>query len=161
MILTKHAILEEVKFATPLDAFQVNPHAIDLRVDYEYVLKPGEHAIARSMDDMTLPNNVMAVVYPRSSLNRSNVTLDMTGIVDAGYSGQLILPLTNHSQKPVRIHRGQRIASVVFHRLEEPVEVRESKYHRGTGELVPDKEAEVALLVANDVEELKRRYPAT
>lgn len=160
MILTAAEIKRCVRFETPLDMYQLNPHSVDLRVDDEIVLSPGHHIITRTIDHVTLPNDVMAVVYPRSTLNRSLVTLDMTGVVDTGYSGQLILPLTNHSQKAVRIHRGQRIASLVFHRLEEPVEPRLSKYHGTDGAFLPDKEEEVRLLVAGDVDELKKRFPA-
>ncbi len=160
MILTAGEIKRCVRFETPLDAFQVNPHSVDLRTDSDVVLRPGEHFVARTIDHMTLPNDVMAVVYPRSSLNRSLVTLDMTGIVDAGYSGQLVLPLTNHSEKPVRIRKGQRIASLLFHRLEEPVEPRLSKYHGTDGAFLPDKDEEVRLLMAGDIEELKKKFPA-
>lgn len=159
MILTKDAILEEVSFDPKLDIFQVQMHAIDLRVEGEHILKPGEHVIAKSMEQVTLPNCVMAVVYPRSSLNRSLVSLDMTGIVDAGYSGKLVLPLTNHSSKPVHIYAGQRIASLVFHRLEEPIDViKLSKYHGSDGEVLPDKEEEASMLKSGDVAGLKRKY---
>lgn len=158
-ILIKNAILEEVSFDPKLDIFQIQMHAVDLRIEKECILKPGEHIIAKSMEAVTLPNSVMAVVYPRSSLNRSLVSLDMTGIVDAGYSGKLVLPLTNHSQNPVHMYAGQRIASLVFHRLEEPIDVlKKSRYHDTDGELLPDKEEEASMLKSGDVAGLKRKY---
>ncbi len=158
MILTTPHILAEVQFEPNLDEFQVNPHSIDLRVDDTYIILPGKHIIAKSMESITLPNDIMAVVYPRSSLNRSNVTLDMTGVVDAGYSGQLIMPLTNHSDKIWRIRVGQRISSLIFHRLETEVTPRLSKYHNSDGKLVADKEEEVSFLEAGNIEGLKLKY---
>ncbi len=158
MILTLSKILAEIQFDPQLDEFQLNPHAIDLRVDESYMILPGEHLIVRSMEKVTFPDDVVGVVYPRSSLNRSNVTLDMTGIIDAGYSGQLILPLTNHSGLNFVLHRGQRIASVVFHRLENPVTPRLSKYHDSDGKLVADKKEELAFIEMGNIDGLKARF---
>lgn len=156
MILTKDEILAEIGFPNGLDAFQVQPHAVDLRIDGDYVLRAGDHVLAKSMDAVRMPADVMAVVYPRSSTNRLRVTLDMTGIVDAGYEGTLTLPLT--AWKDTEIKKGTRVASLVFHRLSKAVEVKLSKYHLSSGDYVPDKEDELRLLESGMDEGLRARY---
>lgn len=158
MILTRSAILEEVSFDPKLDVFQIQPHAIDLRIAMDVKLMPGVNVHIATMETVTLPNNVMGVVYPRSSTNRRFIMLDMTGIVDAGYSGRLMLPMTNCTDKPIELKEGERVASIVFHRLEEPVEIKISKYHGSDGAYVPDKEDEAALISSGDIAGLKRRY---
>lgn len=158
MILTSDKILAEVGFEPALDQFQVNPHSIDLRLEHEVTLMPGVFTMCRTMDEVHLPNDIMGVVYPRSSLNRKFVALDMTGIVDANYKGQLILPMTNCNDKPITLKRGERVAQIVFSRLEGEAKLRLSKYHKGDGSYKPDKDEEEALLASGDMDSLKSRY---
>ena len=158
MILTKNAIMEEVSFDPQVDVFQLQPHAIDLRIAMGGTLAPGETIHLATDQTVTLPKNVVGVVYPRSSTNRRFMSLDMTGVVDAGYSGRLTLPITNHSTAPIVLKEGERLASIVFHRLEEPVEIKLSKYHGTDGAYVPDKEDETKLIDAGDLKTLKERY---
>lgn len=172
MILTRDEILKEVKFEPGLDEFQVQSCAIDLRAAETIGLGYRAHYLMRSMEKISMPKDVVGVVYPRSSLNRKKVTLDMTGIVDPGYEGQLVLPLTNWDDeraapepgmpvgkyKGVMIRKGERIASIVFHRISAPVEPRISKYQNSDGDYVPDKAEESAFIEAGDVDGLKRKY---
>lgn len=158
MILTKEQILKEVQFEPPLDVFQVNPHSIDVRIDSELILKPGERKTYRTLEKITLPPNVMAVLYPRSSTNRKGLTVDMTGVVDASYSGKLIIPITNNSKLQTSVPEGTRVASLIFHRLEQEAEVRLSKYHNAPADFVPDKSEEDQLLIDGRLHELKEKF---
>lgn len=160
MILTKQMIKEEVWFDPPLDVFQARPHAVDLRLACDVNLMPGVFTLCGSLEKVRLPNNVMGVVYPRSSLNRRGMALDMTGVVDAGYEGFLVLPITNCNDMPVPLRKGERVASIVFHRLEEPVEPELSKYHKGGASYVPDGADESAMIASGDIDGLKARYRA-
>ena len=159
MILTNKRILEEVQFEPALDSFQVNPHSIDLRLEAGYNIRPGATMQFRTLEKVTLPDDVMAVVYPRSSTNRRGLHVHMTGVVDAGYSGHLIVPVTNTNDMDVPLMTGERIASLIFHRLEERVTPRESKYHEKDGKHIPDKEAETVFLNSGNMEGLKAMYP--
>lgn len=158
MIITRDEILNEVKFPNGLDEFQVNPHSIDLRIEDNIVLLPGILTLVKTADIVGLPNNIMGVVFPRSSTNRRMITCNITGVVDAGYEGNLILPLKNETLQPITLLRGERVASIIFYRLEKPVTVRLSKYHNGGSEYKPDKSAEANLLATGSVEEIKTKY---
>lgn len=176
MIITKEKILKEVKFQPVLDVFQVNPHSVDIRLASDVILPPyvhyrpedvarndmrigvDSHVLGKSMEAIILPSDIMAVVYPRSSTNRRGITLDMTGVVDAGYSGHLTLPFTNWTMQKIVLKRGERVASLVFHRLEEPVTPRLSKYHNSNGEYIPDKSEESKLVETGGIEYLKENY---
>lgn len=162
MILNSNTFLKEVKIEPFVDEWQVNGVSLDLRIgsilyrpdmkveedigSHGVIIHRREHFLIRTLEKVTLPNNVVGIVYPRSSTNRRGITLDQTGIVDPGYSGYLMLPITNLSNVPIQFHAGERIAQIVFERCE-PVEVRESKYHNGSIAAKPDKEAELKVLI--------------
>jgi len=162
MILTNDLILTEVKFEPGLDEFQLNPHSVDLRLAEEIVLEPfnitTNTVLAKSLETVTLPGDVMAVVYPRSSTNRRGITLDITGVVDANYSGTLTLPLRNNTDKKIVLMKGERVATLVFYRLEKQAVLRLSKYHGTDGTYKPDKTVETALLESGNLSDLKANH---
>lgn len=161
MMLVLNTILKKVKFDPPLDSFQTRPHAIDLRLQDTVTLKPGERFLCKSLEWVSLPLDVAASVFPRSSMNRRNLTVDMTGVVDAGYEGNLIIPITNNAKvTTVKLLRGERVASMVFWELNMLAEKVQSKYHGGPGNYVPDKADEEKYLVDGDLGGLKLRFPA-
>lgn len=158
MILTSDKILAEVGFEPAPDQFQVNPHSVDLRLEREVRLNPGQFTVVGTLEEVALPNDLMGVVYPRSSLNRRSVSLDVTGVVDANYKGHLILPMMNNSLVPITLLKGERVAQIVFHRLEGEAALRVSKYHGGDGSYKPDNGEETAYLASGDLGGLKSRY---
>lgn len=164
MILTSDSYLREVAITPAPDKWQVNAAALDLRIGTkifrphsgkEEELTPGkklainckEHYLIQTLEKVTLPNNVVGVVFPRSGTNRKGITVDMTGIVDPGYSGHLMIPVTNMMPATVHFLPGERIAQIVFYRTEQvPDSVRQSKYHEGDMQAKPDKQEELELL---------------
>lgn len=170
MILTRENIVEEVGFTPALDEFQVNPHSVDLRLAEDVTLEAWTRAtvfgvsvgdnrvMVKTLESVKLPGDVMGVVYPRSSTNRRGIVLDMTGVVDANYEGTLMLPLTNTTDKPIKLLKGERIAQIVFHRLEKQAVLRLSKYHGTAGDYVPDKEEETAMLQTGMLEAFKAKF---
>lgn len=175
MILTRHEIsglieAKKIIFEPVLDAFQNQPHAVDLRLgtvfyipkiwrltdngreivtvdvtesagdNYEKVelnpgqffdLAPGESIIASTLEKISLHEpDIMGVLYPRSSINRRGLAVDMTGIVDAHYSGHLMIPILNKTRSQViRIYPGERICQLVFHKLTAPLGRAEALLH--------------------------------
>lgn len=170
MIITKDKYLIEVGILPKPDIWQSNTAAMDLRIGLEiynpntketfkftpgdYItINPGEHFLIQTLEKITLPNNIVAVVYPRSGTNRKGITVDMTGIVDPGYSGHLMIPVTNTMKnRPVLFLVGERIAQIVFTRTETINEnIRESKYQNSSMEAKPDKQEEKELLMNGDL----------
>lgn len=176
MIITKQKYLVEVGIMPKPDDWQINEAALDLRIGMklfcpvngqEVILQPGqkfalnskEHYLIQTLEKVTLPNDIVGVVYPRSGTNRKGVTVDMTGIVDPGYSGHLMIPVTNMMGKTVHFYPGERIAQIMFHRTEQvPESVRESKYHEGDIAGKPDKEEETRLLHSGELLKTKLGY---
>jgi dCTP deaminase len=108
-----------------------NDHYFDV-VEMEegqyFDLLPGEHVLVCTLETIKVPRDLMAVLYPRSSTNRRGLSLDLTGIVDSGYDGQLTLPIRNNTQSQIiRLFPGERFCQVVFETLSEPVEIDPNK----------------------------------
>lgn len=168
MIVTKDKYLVEVGITPKPDAWQINAAALDLRIgtqiyrpvngrvepigaDRPVVINAKEHFLIQTMEKISLPNDIVGVVYPRSGTNRKGITVDMTGIVDPGYSGFLMIPVTNTMNKTVKFWPGERIAQIMFHRVETETEGRESKYHESDMAPKPDKEEETRLLESGEL----------
>ncbi len=213
MILTRHEISALIKtkklaFEPTLDAFQNQPHAVDLRLgtvfylpkiwkltkrgrevltvdvtehageNFEKIelkggqffeLAPGEAIIASTLEKISLrAPNVMGVLYPRSSINRRGLTVDLTGIVDVHYSGHLMIPILNKTTSQViRIYPGERICQIVFQRLERNLTEVEAlrhgkssaKYNGADAKNLSsqrDAAEEVSLVRAGDLKGLKK-----
>lgn len=169
MIITKESYLKEVVIEPKPDIYQINEAALDLRIGLkiyrpvsgrEDLLSPGkyitisskEHFLIQTLEKVTLPKDIVGVVYPRSGTNRKGITVDMTGIVDPGYSGHLMIPVTNTMSRAVKFYVGERIAQIMFHRTEQvPETVRESKYHESGMAAKPDKEEELRMLESGEL----------
>jgi dCTP deaminase len=213
MILTRHDISsliasKQIIFEPTLDAFQNQPHAVDLRLgtvfyipkiwrltangreivtvdateaagdNYEKVelnpgqffdLAPGESIIASTLEKISLHQpDIMGVLYPRSSINRRGLAVDMTGIVDAHYSGHLMIPILNKTASQIiRIYPGERICQLVFHKLTTSLSRTEALLHgrvtakyqdASAGNLSSKQDAseENALIKSGNLERLKK-----
>ena len=64
-----------------------------------------------------LPNRyVGGFVFPRSGLSSKNgiSLINCVGVIDSDYTGEIICPVVNHSDREFVIHPGDRIAQLVF-----------------------------------------------
>jgi dUTP pyrophosphatase len=111
-------------YALPGDA------GADLVAAQDVVLAPGERAVLPTGMAIALPEGYAAFVHPRSGLAaRAGLGIvNAPGTVDAGYRGEIKVIVINHdTTETLHLHRGERIAQLVFQRVEraEFVEVSE------------------------------------
>ena len=78
-------------------------------------LPPGPYLITHN-EIVHLPNNVMALGRPRSSLLRCGVTVN-TAVWDAGYSGRSQSLLVVYNPQGFRLQKDARVVQLVFFRL--------------------------------------------
>ncbi|MCF7795925.1 dCTP deaminase [Patescibacteria group bacterium] len=174
-VLTKKEILKEIKnsgliFNPNLDRYQLQPHAVDLRLGFHFCVPktwklekegrrafnidylndkernsfdemnlkegqyfeilPREFVIASTLEKVEINNlNIMAVLYPRSSFNRRGLSVDLSGIVDTGYKGKLMIPIRNNTNQIVKIYPGERICQLVFQDLKSKLTQEEADIH--------------------------------
>lgn len=150
------------------DEKRENFDVVELEKGQFFDLLPGEHILVSSLETVKLPNDLMAVMYPRSSTNRKGITVDQTGIIDSGYEGQLVIPISNNTRsQTVRLYPGERFCQVVLQKLNTKVEARKSRYHQrdiiegvDVDSLSNEREVEIKLITAGNIKELKRDYLA-
>lgn len=141
---------------------------VELEQGQFFDLLPGEHILVSSLESIKVPDDLMAVMYPRSSTNRKGISVDLTGIIDSGYEGQLVIPIKNNTQsQTVRLYPGERFCQVVFQKLDHAVQARKSRYHQrdiiegvDVDSLQDERKTEIELLRTGDVKKLKSDYKA-
>ncbi len=139
---------------------------IELEKGQFFDLLPGEYVSVSTLESVKVPSDLMAVLYPRSSTNRRGLSVDLTGIVDAGYEGQLMIPVRNNTTShTIRIYPGERFCQIVFEKLSNIVTPRESRYHKKDiiEGYIPEKKysnktTETDLLVSGNIKELKETH---
>ncbi len=122
--------------------------SIRLKPCQYFEILPREFVVVETLERVKLPLDVMAVLYPRSSVNRRGLSVDMSGIIDAGYEGSLIIPLKNNTgSQIIRVYPGERFCQLVFHALQTSVDLQTSRYAK--------KKASSGSLKESSVDEVK------
>ena len=96
----------------------------DLMTAVDVTLEPGERALVPTGISIALPEGYVGLVHPRSGLAaRHGLSIVNTpGTIDAGYRGEIKVLLVNHDlSEPVELRRGDRVAQLVFQRVEQAV----------------------------------------
>ena len=93
--------------------------AVDLRAMFEQdtIVAPNSTILVPTGIAIYIKNPYLcATVLPRSGLGfKHGIVLgNLTGLIDADYQGQLMVPLWNRSGDPFTIHVGDRIAQMMF-----------------------------------------------
>ncbi|MFD1570201.1 MULTISPECIES: dCTP deaminase [Haloferacaceae] len=125
----------------PNNVDEVNQYVSETHVDNdsEFILHPGEFALATTIESVTVPDDLVGHVEGRSSLGRLAIIIHATaGLADAGYSGQITLELSNLGAAPVALTPGMRISQITFTQMTSPAErpygsERGSKYQGQSG----------------------------
>lgn len=94
---------------------------VDLRADIEedIVLHPMQRLLISTGLRMAIPQNYEAQVRSRSGLTVKNGVIVLSpGTIDSDYRGIIAIPLANLGDEDFVIHRGDRIAQLVFQKVE-------------------------------------------
>lgn len=96
--------------------FGVGPAGYDVRIAEEVHVGRGDCVLASTVEQFTMPADVLAYVKDKSTWARRGIALQNT-VIEPGWRGFLTLEITNHASY-VHIPAGVPIAQIVFHRLE-------------------------------------------
>jgi dCTP deaminase len=202
---------KQMEFSPPLDGFQLQPHAVDLRLGWgfyvpknwevttdgrvavrpDYLMHgfskknftfieltpgqffeilPGEHVLASTLEKITLNDgSLFATLHPRSSMVRRGLVIE-SGVVDAFYSGTMIIPIFNGTNHVMRLYPGERCYQLVFKRLESVLTREEAgrhgiayaKYAGATPDnsnAKTDSDEEINFIKIGDMSGLKNKFP--
>lgn len=80
----------------------------------QFTVKPGEVISIFTLEEISLPNNVMATAFAINSQSSRGLLVLNPGHVDPGFKGPLTVKVLNLRKAPLTISRRTRIFTVVF-----------------------------------------------
>lgn len=92
--------------AHPTDA------GLDLRALEPATVAPGGTTTVRTGITVAIPEGHVGLVWPRSGLARHGVDT-LAGVIDPGYTGEVLVVLTTHGQTHHHIEPGDRVAQLI------------------------------------------------
>ena len=137
----RRMIAEKSIVVEPLEAYQIQPASIDLRLGRQFlkldentldalsldselpyvrldkeeiIIPPQTFLLATTVEYIRIPTNVTAFVEGRSSIGRIGLFIQNAGWVDPGFEGNITLELFNANRLPIRLASGRRICQIVF-----------------------------------------------
>jgi dCTP deaminase len=96
---------------------------IELEDDKPFFLQPGEFVLVSTLEDIGLPDDIVAKLEGKSSLGRIGLLVNSTaGYVDPGWRGHLTMEVTNAAKLPITLYYGMKIGQITFLKLTTPVD---------------------------------------
>lgn len=92
----------------------------DLRDLKSWILQPGRFCLASTREKVSVPNDLVGIVYGKSSIGRQGVVVETAGYIDPGFTGTITLEIANLGTEPYPISVGQQICQIVFVRTKTP-----------------------------------------
>jgi deoxycytidine triphosphate deaminase len=107
--------------------------AIEKAWGEDFVLHPGELVLATTLEFLALPPDLSAHVITRSSFGRLGLITATAVAVQPYYHGCLTLELVNLGEVPLHLTPGERIAQLVFMKVDPQAPEPPTKYECPTG----------------------------
>ena len=90
-----------------------NDAGIDIRLKEELTIAPHSTSTVGCGFGLKLPAGVMAQIITRSSISKQNITIGNAPI-DASYTGEIHMMVSNNSDKELSFNCGDRLAQLVI-----------------------------------------------
>lgn len=102
--------------------YGLGPAGYDLRIVQDIDLWPGRQVLADAVEYFRMPDDVMGILYTKSTWARLHIECPNT-VIEPGWFGHLRLEINMHGgREPRTIQAGTGVAQVVFYRLEAKTE---------------------------------------
>lgn len=85
-------------------------------LDEKVTINPGQTVFIPTGLAMEIPEMYAGLIYARSGMacKKGLAPANKVGVIDADYRGEIIVALHNHSEAPVELDNGERIAQMVI-----------------------------------------------
>lgn len=93
---------------------------VKVRAKDGYILiPPNSFALAESVETFHIPENILGVVYGKSTYARCGIITNVTPL-EPGWSGTVTLEISNTTPLPAKIYAGEGLCQVLFMQGERP-----------------------------------------
>ena len=107
---------------------RVKYRSVRIKEGEVFRLRPGQFALATTMEHICVPNDLAAFVQGRSSIGRAGLTVQNAGFIDPGFSGHITLELKNETTNTILIPPGYPVAQIVFEEATQVMNPYRGKY---------------------------------
>lgn len=107
--------------------------------DEGVIIHPGEFILGSTIENINVPDDMVARVEGRSSYGRLGIVVHATaGFVDPGFEGDITLEMQNLGNAPVKLYPEDRICQIVFEKMSSEADnpygdKKDTKYMGQTG----------------------------
>ena len=85
----------------------------DLYTPYEFTVKAGGSATVLTGTHMIIPRGWCGVLVSKSGLN-TKMDIQTTGLVDADYTGEIVVKVQNHGNVDYHFDKGDKVSQIVI-----------------------------------------------
>ena len=138
-------VSDEFKIFTNVNNTIVDPKSFDPKsfVDFQgevCIIPPNSFALARSVEYIRMPRNVLGVVLGKSSYARTGIVTNFTPL-EPEWEGHITIEISNTTPLPAKIYANEGIAQVLFFESDEACDIsyadKKGKYQQQTGITLP------------------------
>lgn len=137
---------DDWKVFTNLNSTIVDPKAfsddsfVDVAGKGYCIIPPNSFALARSIEYMRIPSNVLVVCLGKSTYARCGIIVNVTPL-EPSWEGHITLEFSNTTPLPAKIYAGEGVAQLLFFESDEQCAItykdRSGKYQGQTGVTLP------------------------
>ena len=96
---------------------------VEIQDESPFILHPGEFVLGSTLENIELPDDLVARLEGKSSLGRIGLVMHSTaGFVDPGWKGHLTLELSNLARLPITLYKGMKIGQISYLKLTTPAD---------------------------------------
>ena len=118
---------DDIKIFTNLNAGLIDPKRLDpktladaeIKIDEDgaryAILPPNSYMLGVSLEHFIMPRDVVGVCTGKSTYARAAALVNVTPL-EAEWTGQLVVEISNSSSLPMKIYVDEGIAQIMFHR---------------------------------------------
>ena len=86
--------------------------AFDLFTREPFTIKPGKRMEIRTGVHMDIPRGYCGLIKSKSGLNKKGIQCE--GVVDAGYTGEIVVFMYNHGDEAETFEAGQKVTQILI-----------------------------------------------
>ena len=91
---------------------------MDLYSNEDILIEKGKRVLIKTGISIEFENGYAALIWDRSGLAVNKGITKIAGVIDPGYRGEWKIALINLGEEAVQINKGERIAQVLFQKVE-------------------------------------------
>ena len=93
---------------------------MDLYAAEDYLLRPQERVSVKTGVAIGIEKGYVGLIWDKSGLAHKKGLKTLGGVIDSNYTGEWLIGLVNLSKEDYQIKKGEKIAQVLFQKVETP-----------------------------------------